>query len=149
MRAVVQRVTAGKVTVAGRTVGAIGAGLVVLLGVARDDTREHAVYLADKIAHLRVFEDPEGRLNRSVVDTGGQVLSVSQFTLLGDCRRGRRPSFSEAAPPEEACRLYEEFNAALRGLGIAVAAGEFGAHMVVTIENHGPVTILLDSTKGF
>lgn len=149
MRAVVQRVTAGKVTVAGRTVGAIGPGLVVLLGVARGDTSEHAVYLADKVAHLRIFEDPEGRLNRSVLDVGGQVLSVSQFTLLGDCRRGRRPSFSEAAPPEEACQKYEEFNGVLRGWGLTVAAGEFGAHMVVTIENDGPVTILLDSNKGF
>ncbi|HAI20628.1 MAG TPA: D-tyrosyl-tRNA(Tyr) deacylase [Clostridiales bacterium UBA8153] len=149
MRAVVQRVIAGRVTVAGRTVGAIGPGLVVLLGVCRADTREHASYLADKVAHLRIFEDPDGRLNRSVLDVGGGVLSVSQFTLLGDCRRGRRPSFSEAALPEEAFRRYEEFNTALQGLGIVVAAGEFGARMVVTIENDGPVTILLDSAKQF
>jgi len=149
MRAVLQRVVAGKVTVDGRIVGAIGPGLVVLLGVAGDDAQETAVYMADKVAHLRIFEDPDGKLNRSVLDVRGQVLSVSQFTLLGDCRRGRRPSFTEAAAPEAALQRYEEFNAALRGLGLEVAVGEFRSHMVVTIENDGPVTILLDSRKGF
>ncbi|MEW6524065.1 MAG: D-aminoacyl-tRNA deacylase [Bacillota bacterium] len=149
MRAVVQRARAGKVTVDGRLVGAIGQGLVVLLGVGRDDTPKEALYMADKIANLRIFEDTAGKLNRSVLDVGGQVLSVSQFTLFGDCRKGRRPSFTAAASPEDATRLYEVFNDALRALGLEVATGEFRAHMVVTIENDGPVTLMLDSEKSF
>ncbi len=136
-------------TVDGRTAGAIGRGLVVLLGVGRGDTEADAVYLADKVAGLRVFEDEAGKLNRSVAEVGGRVLSVSQFTLYGDCRKGRRPSFSDAAPPELAVPLYAAFNARLRELGLEVATGEFGASMVVSLDNDGPVTLLLDSRRMF
>lgn len=136
-------------TVDGRTAGAIGRGLVVLLGVGRGDTEADAVYLADKVAGLRVFEDEAGKLNRSVAEVGGRVLSVSQFTLYGDCRKGRRPSFSDAAAPELAVPLYAAFNARLRELGLEVATGEFGASMVVSLDNDGPVTLLLDSRRMF
>lgn len=145
MRAVVQRVTRGAVLVEGRTIAEIGQGLVVLLGVKTTDTEGDAQLLARKVAHLRVFGDEEGKLNRSVLDVGGSVLSVSQFTLYGDVRKGNRPSFLEAAPPEHARRLYEAFNASLGELGVPVQTGRFGAVMLVEIHNDGPVTILLDS----
>ncbi|MBU7007877.1 D-aminoacyl-tRNA deacylase [Phosphitispora fastidiosa] len=149
MRAVVQRVTKGRVTVENEVVGDIGPGLVVLLGVGREDTIEDARYLAEKIARLRIFEDPEGKMNVSVLDTGGAVLAVSQFTLMGDCRKGRRPSFSEAAAASPAERLYEDFVASLREAGVPVNTGRFQTTMLVEIHNHGPVTMLLDSKKVF
>lgn len=143
MRAVVQRVTHGKVSVEGRTLAEIGAGLVILLGVGPGDNEEQARFLADKIAHLRIFEDAQGKMNLSLLDTGGAAIVVSQFTLYADTRRGRRPSFTDAAPPESARPLVERFVAFLDGLGIAVQTGEFGAHMVVEIVNDGPVTLWL------
>ncbi|HJQ69944.1 MAG TPA: D-aminoacyl-tRNA deacylase [Blastocatellia bacterium] len=149
MRAVVQRVTEAKVAVDARTVGKIDRGLLVLLGVARDDTEGDADYLADKIANLRIFNDEEGKMNRSVVETDGGLLVVSQFTLYGDVRRGRRPSYTDAAEPERANALYEYFVARSRGYGIKVETGVFQAMMEVSLINDGPVTILLDSRKGF
>ena len=149
MRAVLQRVARASVRVEGRTVGETGPGLVVLLGVARDDTEEDARYVAEKTVALRVFEDGEGRMNRSIVETGGGLLVVSQFTLYGDVRKGRRPSWFDAAPPELAERLYE-FYVAEVGLSVArVAKGSFRAMMEVELVNDGPVTILLDSRKLF
>ena len=149
MRAVVQRVTEARVEVAGKPVGAIGAGLLVLLGVARDDTRDDADYLADKIVNLRVFDDDEGKLNRSLSESGGAVLVVSQFTLYGDVRRGRRPSYSDAAEPEKANQLYEYFVERVRSAAVKVETGIFQAMMKVSLTNDGPVTILLDSRKLF
>ncbi len=149
MRAVVQRVRRVSVTVDGETVGAIGQGLLVLLGVARDDGESDADYLADKIAGLRIFEDAGGKMNRSVVDQGGAVLAVSQFTLFGDVRRGKRPSFDAAARPEQAVRLYESFVEKIRAKGLRCETGKFQAMMDVELVNAGPVTILLDSKKGF
>lgn len=149
MRAVVQRAVRGSVTVEQQVVGEIARGLVVLLGVGRGDTAREAAYLADKIANLRIFEDADGKLNLSVRETGGEILSVSQFTLYGDCRKGRRPNFMEAAAPDEAVNLYEVFNGELEKLGLKVARGCFRAHMTVEIINDGPVTILLDSNKTF
>ncbi|WP_418792257.1 D-aminoacyl-tRNA deacylase [Phosphitispora sp. TUW77] len=149
MRAVIQRVTQSRVTVGEEVVGDIGPGLVVLLGVGHDDTGDDARYLADKVANLRIFEDQEGRMNLSVLDTGGEVLAVSQFTLMGDCRKGRRPSFSGAAAAEAAECLYENFVARLREAGIPVNTGRFQTTMLVEIYNHGPVTMLLDSKKIF
>lgn len=149
MRAVVQRVTRGSVSVDGATVGEIGPGFVVLLGVRTGDTEAAATYLADKIAHLRVFADDEGKMNRSLLDTGGSALVVSQFTLYGDTRRGRRPGFDQAARPDEASRLYAFFCAELRRLGVPVATGRFQAHMAVELVNDGPVTLLLDSERMF
>lgn len=149
MRAVVQRVARAKVTVAGRVVGEIGSGLCVLLGVARGDGAEDARYLARKVSELRVFPDEEGRFNQGPKHVGAAVLAVSQFTLLGDGRRGNRPSFTEAAPPEEARALYEEFVAVVRAAGLTVATGEFQAHMLVELVNDGPVTLLFDSRKAF
>ena len=149
MRAVLQRVTRARVTVEAETVGEIGSGLVVLLGIAGDDTEQDVKYLVEKIATLRVFEDTEGRMNLSVVETGGALLIVSQFTLYGDVRRGRRPSWSEAAPPEVAEPLYESFVAAARSLVGRVATGSFRRVMQVELVNDGPVTILLDSRKLF
>ena len=149
MRAVAQRVSRAKVTVEGRVAGEIGAGLMVLLGVGREDTPTVAVAMAEKIAHLRIFEDEQGKMNRSLLDVKGAALVVSQFTLYGDARGQRRPSFISAAPPEEAAALYEEFNKGLRGLGITVATGIFQAMMSVELVNEGPVTILLDSDKTF
>lgn len=149
MRAVVQRVSQASVDVAQQTVGAIGAGLLVLIGVGRDDTDEDARYLADKIVHLRIFPDENDKLNRSVLDTGGSILAVSQFTLWGDCRKGRRPSFVEAAAPEAARRLYEAFVQAVRDLGVPVATGVFQETMAVHLTNDGPVTLILDSRKAF
>jgi D-tyrosyl-tRNA(Tyr) deacylase len=149
MRACVQRVSEAEVTVAGEVVGRIEAGLLVLLGVAVDDTEQDATTLADKIAGLRIFEDDEGKMNRSLAEAGGQMLVVSQFTLLGNCRKGRRPSFTAAAPPERAEALYEVFCEAVRGQGITVATGRFRQHMDVALVNDGPVTLLLDSRKLF
>jgi D-aminoacyl-tRNA deacylase len=149
MRAVVQRVSRAKVTVEGRITGEIGAGLMVLLGVGREDSPAVAASLAEKVANLRIFEDEQGKMNRSLLDVKGAALVVSQFTLYGDARGQRRPSFISAAPPELAAALYEEFNNALRALGVAVATGIFQAMMSVELVNEGPVTILLDSDKTF
>jgi len=149
VRAVVQRVAEASVRVAGETVGSIGRGLVVLLGVAVNDTETDADSLADKVLNLRVFPDDAGQMNRSVLDVSGGLLVVSQFTLLGDARRGRRPSYIEAAPPEEADRLYRHFVSRLRPSGLEVATGVFRAMMDVALVNEGPVTILLDSRKLF
>lgn len=149
MRAVIQRVSQASVTVAEETVGAIDQGLMVLLGVAQGDTAKDSAYLADKTAGLRIFEDDEGKMNRSVADIGGSILVVSQFTLLGDCRKGRRPGFTDAAPPELADKLYEEYVHALRRQGVTVATGVFRANMQVALVNNGPVTIMLDSRKQF
>ncbi|MCS7235595.1 MAG: D-aminoacyl-tRNA deacylase [Armatimonadota bacterium] len=145
MRALVQRVSRGAVRVEGRTVAEIGPGLVVLVGVRHGDTEDEARFLARKVAHLRVFPDEQGKLNRSVLDVGGRVLSVSQFTLYGDCRKGNRPSFAEAAAPEVALPLFETFNRALAEHGVPVQTGVFGAVMLVEILNDGPVTIWLDT----
>ncbi|PYU17297.1 MAG: D-tyrosyl-tRNA(Tyr) deacylase [Acidobacteria bacterium] len=149
MRAVVQRVSRARVVVEGRTTGQIASGLLVLLGVARGDTAEQAAYLAEKIAHLRIFDDEQGKMNRSLLEAGGAALVVSQFTLYGDARGQRRPSFIQAAPPEEAARLYEEFVTCLGALGVRVETGVFQARMTVELTNDGPVTILLDSEKLF
>jgi D-aminoacyl-tRNA deacylase len=149
MRAVLQRVTRSRVVVAGETVGETGAGLVVLLGVARDDTERDARYLIEKTVSLRVFDDEEGRMNRNVVEAGGALLVVSQFTLYGDVRRGRRPSWIEAAPPELAEPLYEFFVAEARRSVARVETGSFRRMMQVELVNDGPVTILLDSRKLF
>ena len=149
MRAVIQRVSSARVTVDGRIAGEIRAGLVVLLGVGRLDNPESAAYLAEKIANLRIFADAAGKMNRSLLETAGSVLVVSQFTLYGDTRGGRRPSYIQAASPEEANRLYEEFVQAMRATGVNVATGVFQAHMQVELVNDGPVTILLDSEKTF
>jgi len=149
MRAVVQRVSRAKVTVEGRVTGEIGAGLMVLLGVGQEDSPVVAASLAEKVANLRVFEDEQGKMNRSLLDVRGAALVVSQFTLYGDARGQRRPSFISAAPPEQAAALYQEFNKVLRGLGVTVATGIFQAMMSVELVNEGPVTILLDSDKTF
>lgn len=149
MRACVQRVSRAEVVVAGQGTGAIGPGLVVLLGVAADDTEGDAVWMADKIVELRIFEDDQGKMNRSLVDVGGQMLVVSQFTLLGDCRKGRRPSFVKAAEPARAEALYETFVNQVRRRGIETATGRFRAQMDVSLTNDGPVTLLLDSKKEF
>lgn len=149
MRAVVQRVSRSKVTVKDWTVGEIGLGLLVLLGVGQGDTEVDAAYLADKIAGLRIFEDEDGKMNRSVVDVGGSVLAVSQFTLYGDVRRGKRPSFDDAALPEPARQLYEFFVERLRAAGLRCETGRFREMMQVELVNEGPVTILLDSHKTF
>lgn len=149
MRAVVQRVTESSVVVEGKTVGAIEQGLLVLLGVETNDTDADAVYTAEKVIGLRCFNDDEGKFNRSLQDIGGSVLAISQFTLLGDCRKGRRPSFIDAARPEQAIPLYEHFIAHLRTLGTHVETGIFGAHMDVRLVNDGPVTLLVDSKKAF
>lgn len=145
MRAVVQRTKEASVTVEGRVTGQIQHGLMVLLGVTHEDTERDAKFLADKIAGLRIFEDEDEKMNLSVTDTGGQVLSISQFTLYGDARKGRRPNFMAAARPEQAEGLYEQFNGFLRAAGLTVATGVFGAMMDVQLVNSGPVTILLDS----
>ncbi|MFY9584857.1 MAG: D-aminoacyl-tRNA deacylase [Candidatus Acidiferrales bacterium] len=149
MRAVVQRVSRARVVVEGRVTGEIAAGAVVLLGVGRTDTPESAAYLAEKTAHLRIFDDDQGKMNRSLLETGGAALVVSQFTLYGDARGQRRPSFIQAASPEDANRLYQEFVRALRALGVRVETGVFQARMAVELSNDGPVTILLDSEKLF
>ncbi len=149
MRAVVQRVTSASVTVDGDVVGAIETGLLVYVGVAQEDQDDAVEYLARKIAGLRIFADDQGRFSRSVVDVGGAVLLVSQFTLLGDTRRGRRPSFDRAAAPEHARATYERLGGALDALGVPVSWGRFQAHMLVEAVNDGPVTMLLDSEKAF
>jgi D-tyrosyl-tRNA(Tyr) deacylase len=145
MRAVVQRVSRASVTIAGETVGAIDSGLVALLGITHDDTPENARWLAEKIVGLRIFNDAEGKMNRDLVDVGGSMLIVSQFTLYGDCRKGKRPSFIDAAPPPEAIPLYEAFINGVKALGIPVATGQFGADMKVELINDGPVTLIVDS----
>lgn len=147
MRACVQRVSRASVTVDGQVSGEIGPGLLVLLGVAVGDTPAAAVQLAEKIAGLRIFDDDQGKMNRSVADVGGSVLVVSQFTLLGDARKGRRPSYTAAAPPELAEELYEFFAALVRERGIPVATGRFRQHMEVSLVNSGPVTLLLDTAE--
>ena len=149
MRAVVQRVSRAEVRVEGETIGAIEHGLLVLLGVAHDDNEGDADYLADKITGLRIFEDDDGKMNRSVSDVAGAVLAVSQFTLFGDVRRGKRPSFDAAARPEQAATLYEYFVSKIRGAGLRCETGKFQAMMDVELLNAGPVTILLDSKKVF
>ena len=149
MRAVVQRVSRAHVIVDGSVTGEISDGMVVLLGVGRDDTSAVATGMAEKISNLRIFEDDQRKMNRSLLDVKGSALVVSQFTLYGDARGQRRPSFVAAAPPEQAKKLYEEFSEALRTLGIEVATGIFGAMMSVELVNEGPVTILLDSDKTF
>jgi len=149
MRAVVQRVSRARVTVEGRVPGEIEAGLLILLGIGRNDASVVAVSMAEKIAHLRIFEDDEGKMNRSLLDVKGSALVVSQFTLYGDARGQRRPSFIAAAPPEQAKKLYEGFCKTLRRLGVIVATGVFQAMMSVELVNEGPVTILLDSEKAF
>ena len=149
MRAVVQRVSSASVTVDNEIVGRIERGFVVLLGVAAGDTQQDVVWLANKITGLRVFEDDDGKMNLSLDEVGGAILAISQFTLLGDCRKGRRPSFVAAARPEEANRLYESFVAEVRGTGINVETGRFQEHMDVELVNDGPVTLLLDSRRDF
>jgi D-aminoacyl-tRNA deacylase len=149
VRAVIQRVSSASVTVDGNVVGEIGRGLMVLLGVARSDTAADATAIAGKIVGLRIFDDAEGKMNLAVGDVGGGVLVVSQFTLLGDCRGGRRPSYIDAAPPEIANPLYEAVVAALRAAGLPVATGVFRTHMDVALVNDGPVTLLVDSRKAF
>ncbi len=145
MRACVQRVSQARVEVAGEVVGQIGRGLLVLLGVAQGDTEAEARYLADKLVGLRIFEDEAGKMNLGLTDVGGAMLVVSQFTLLGDTRKGRRPSFIAAAPPETAEALYEVFVAAVRALGVEVATGRFRTNMAVTLTNDGPVTLIVES----
>ena len=149
MRAVIQRTIRSSVTSEGTETGRIGAGLTVLLGVGRDDDEKDVVYTADKILNLRIFEDEEGKMNQSLLQKGGEMLVVSQFTLYGDVRHGRRPSFTAAAPPDLANRLYEDFVQYVEKQGVRVATGVFQTEMVVSLDNHGPVTILLDSKKEF
>jgi D-tyrosyl-tRNA(Tyr) deacylase len=145
MRAVLQRVRQARVRVGDEVTGEIGRGLLVLLGVAHGDTPERARWLAEKVVGLRIFQDDDGKMNRDVSEAGGGVLVVSQFTLYGDCRKGRRPSFIDAAPPETAVPLYEAFIEAVRALGVPVATGRFGAMMDVELTNAGPVTLIIDS----
>ena len=149
MRAVIQRVSRARVRVDGQTTGEIGQGLLILLGVGQGDTPKEADYLLEKIINLRIFEDAGGKMNLSLLETGGQLMVISQFTLYADCRKGRRPSFTDAAPPEEAQKLYDYFVGAARNRGLPVATGIFQALMEVELVNSGPVTILLDSSKDF
>lgn len=149
MRAVVQRVSRSEVTVDGKTTGKINKGLLVLLGVTHGDTSKDVDYIVDKTINLRIFEDENDKMNLSLKDIGGEMLAVSQFTLYGDCRKGRRPSFTNAAAPEEADKLYQEFVKKVSEQGINTETGEFGAHMMVDLVNDGPVTILLESNKSF
>ena len=148
MRAVIQRVSKASVSINGQSVGKIGAGLCVLLGVGVGDSEREAEWMADKIVNLRIFEDDDGKMNRALADVGGGILIVSQFTLYGDCRKGRRPSFTEAAPAEEGNRLYEYFVEQVKNRGVEVACGVFQAHMAVEIVNDGPVTLILDTKQG-
>jgi D-aminoacyl-tRNA deacylase len=145
MRAILQRVTEASVVVAGQTVGAIGVGLLVLLGVGAGDSVSEAQLLAERTAQMRIFADDEGKFNHSLIDIGGSALVVSQFTLYADTRKGRRPSFTDAAPPEQAAPLVDSYTEALRALGVTVSKGQFGAMMRVSLINDGPVTIMLDS----
>jgi len=149
MRGVVQRVSRADVQVKGDTVGRIGPGILLLLGIAADDTLADAEYILKKTVELRIFPDDEGKMNRSLLDTGGELLVVSQFTLYGDCRKGRRPSYSHAMEPRAAERMYEEFMTLARRLPVTVRGGEFQAMMDVSLVNDGPVTLLLDSRKNF
>ena len=149
MRAVVQRVIKSDVSVEGTVIGTVGCGLMVLIGVEDGDTEKDADYIAEKIMGLRIFEDNEGKMNLSLSDVGGAILAVSQFTLLGDCRKGRRPSFIKAARPELADPLFEAFITQCKGKGVHVEKGIFQANMLVRIENDGPVTVLVDSRKNF
>lgn len=145
MRAVIQRVNYGRVTIEGRVTADIGKGLVILLGIGPGDDAEKSTALAKKIAQLRIMEDAQGKMNLSILDTGGSAVVVSQFTLFADTRKGNRPSFTEAAPPQIASPLVDHFVAQLRGFGIPVQTGEFGAHMLVALENDGPVTIWIEN----
>jgi D-tyrosyl-tRNA(Tyr) deacylase len=145
VRAVVQRVSEARVTVNGEVAGQIGAGLCVFIGIGRTDDEKRAEALAEKLKNLRVFEDAQGKMNRSVADRGGELLVVSQFTLYGDCRKGNRPSFSEAAPPDHADHLYRHFIRCLRAAGLPVATGRFQAHMQVALVNDGPVTLIVEN----
>ena len=147
MRAVIQRVKRAAVTVDGQVVGRIGAGLLVFLGVGKEDVHKDIAFIADKTANLRIFEDADGRMNHSVQDIGGGVLLISQFTLYGDCRKGRRPDFTAAGPPETAKRLYEQTIDAIKQKGVPVETGLFAAHMDIDSINDGPVTLILDSKK--
>lgn len=149
MRTIVQRVRYSKVEVDGKVIGEIGRGFNVLLGISKEDTDEDITYMRDKILNLRVFEDENGKLNKSLIDVGGELLVVSQFTLYGDCRKGRRPSFIEALGGEDAEKMYEEFVRQCREVLPKVETGKFGADMMVTIENDGPVTLMIDSKKTF
>lgn len=149
MRVVVQRVKTASVRVRGETVGSIGAGLLLLVGIGRDDKLEDLNYIVDKVLHMRIFEDVEGRMNRGILESGGAVLSVSQFTLYGDVRHGRRPSFTRAAAPKDAQGWFDALNVALRKQGLMVETGIFGAMMDVDLVNDGPVTLLLDSARQF
>ncbi|MDW7660391.1 MAG: D-aminoacyl-tRNA deacylase [Bacillota bacterium] len=149
MRAVIQRVNRSSVIVDGKVVGEIGKGLNVLLGIEDGDSEKDVVYMVEKIVNLRIFEDDQEKMNLSLLDVKGEMLCISQFTLMGDCRKGRRPSFSSAARPEEANALYEKFVQAVGDTGIKVETGTFQAHMIVDIENDGPVTMLVDSKRGF
>lgn len=149
MRCVIQRVKEASVTVEGEVAGQIGPGLMILIGVREDDTEKDLRYMADKVPHLRIFEDEAGKMNRSLLDVGGAILAVSQFTLYGDARGGRRPSFIEAARPQEANALYQRLVESWRAQGVAVETGRFRAHMEVALVNDGPVTLLLDSRKQF
>lgn len=147
MRVVVQRSKQAKVTVDGQVVGEIDRGLVLLVGIRHEDTEADIQWMADKLVHLRIFEDSDGKMNHSLMDVQGQILSISQFTLYGDCRKGRRPNFMAAARPEQAEKLYESFNARLREHGVEVATGKFGAMMDVSLTNWGPVTLVIDSEE--
>ena len=149
MRAVIQRVSSASVTAHSEVTGTIEAGLLVLLGIHKDDGDQEIKWMVDKIINLRIFEDEKGKMNRSLIDTSGAMLVVSQFTLYGDCRKGRRPGYSSAAPPEKAKNLYEQFIAAVKQKQIITASGRFQAHMDVELVNDGPVTLLLDSSKLF
>lgn len=149
MRAVVQRVTSSNVSVDGKIIGEIGLGFNVLIGISKEDTLEDLKYIKDKVINLRVFQDENDKMNLSLLDVKGEILVISQFTLYGDCRKGRRPSFIEAQGGEKAVKLYEEFLEILKSSGLKVECGEFGADMKVQINNDGPVTILLDSKRNF
>lgn len=149
MRAVVQRVTSSKVVVDDKIIGEIGKGLNILIGISKEDTEEDLLYLRDKIINLRIFEDENDKMNLSLLDVKGEILAISQFTLYGDCRKGRRPNFMEAEGGDKAKALYERFIDLLKEKDIKVETGEFGAHMKVDIQNDGPVTLLLDSKKNF
>ena len=148
MRLVIQRAAEAWVRVEGDEIARIGPGLAILVGVGRDDEDRDALWLAEKTVNLRIFEDQDGKLNLSLLETGGELLAVSQFTLFGDCRRGRRPSFSAAAPPDQGLRIFERYVEACRETGVKVATGRFGAHMQVHLTNGGPVTLILDSRAG-
>jgi len=147
MRAVIQRVNKASVSVEGKTIGSIGRGLVVLLGVGKDDTEDDLKYMVDKTINLRIFEDDAGKMNLSALDTRAEILAVSQFTLYGDCRKGRRPSFTDAAPPDKGKEYYDRYVSLLKETGLTVATGDFGAYMAVDIYNDGPVTLIVDSRR--